>query len=81
MKFLQCTWVIDAMLHVEYMPVGCFQGTSTETTFIFKIFKLIFTRVYLLYDVVLVSTIQQYESAICIHMSILFWIAFPFRSH
>lgn len=45
MKFLQCTWVIDAMLHVEYMPVACFQGTSTETTFILKIFKLTFIRV------------------------------------
>ena len=45
MMFLQCTWVIDAMLHVEYMPVACFQGTSTETIFIKNFFKLTFIRV------------------------------------
>ena len=28
----------------------------------------------------LVSTVQHSESAICIHMSLLFWIPFPFRS-
>ena len=40
--------------------------------------------VYLLYDAVnfavLVSTVQQSESALCIHISHPFWISFPFRS-
>ena len=43
-------------------------------------FKLIFIRVELLYNVVLVSAVQQSESAIRIHISPLFWISFPFRS-
>ena len=34
----------------------------------------------LLYNVVLVSTVQQSESTICIHISPLFWFSFPFRS-
>ena len=38
------------------------------------------TKQLLLYNVVLVSTVQQNESAICIHLSLLFWISFPFRS-
>ena len=43
-------------------------------------FFKIFIGVYLLYNVVLVSTVQQSESAIRIHVSNLFWISFPFRS-
>ena len=43
-------------------------------------FKLIFIGVQLLYNVVLVSAVQQSESAICIHISPLFWISFPFSS-
>ena len=46
----------------------------------FFLFKLIFIGVQLLYNVVLVSTVQQSESAICVHISALFWISFPFRS-
>ena len=42
--------------------------------------KLIFIGVYLLYSVILVSTTQQSESAIHIHLSLLFWISFPFCS-
>ena len=34
----------------------------------------------MLYNVVLVSTVQQSESVIRIHISPLFWISFPFRS-
>ena len=37
-------------------------------------------RVQLLYRVVLISTVQQNESAIDIHGSPLFWISFLFRS-
>ena len=43
-------------------------------------FKLIFIGVYLLYSVVLVSTTQQSESATHGHLSLLFWISFPFSS-
>ena len=50
--------------------------------FLFSLFlsKLIFIGVELLYSVVLVSAVQQSESAICIHISPLFYISFPFRS-
>ena len=34
----------------------------------------------MLYNVVLVSAVQQSESAICIHISPLFRISFSFRS-
>ena len=47
--------------------------------FIFLIFK-IFIGVQLLYNVVLVSTVQQSESAIRIHICPLFWISFSCRS-
>ena len=43
-------------------------------------FKLIFIGVQLLYNVVLVSTVQQNASAMHIHISPLFWISFPLRS-
>ena len=36
--------------------------------------------VQLLYNVVLVSAVQHSESAICTHISSLFWISIPFRS-
>ena len=42
--------------------------------------KTMFIGVWLLYDVVLVSAVQQSESAACKHRSLLFWISFPFRS-
>ena len=34
----------------------------------------------MLYKIVVVFTVQQSESAICIHISPLFWISSPFRS-
>ena len=43
-------------------------------------FLKIFIGVQLLYNVVLVSTVQQSETAIHIHISPLFWISFLFRS-
>ena len=46
----------------------------------FFLFCLVFIGVQLPYSVVLVSTVQQSESAICIHVPPLFWISFPFRS-
>ena len=47
--------------------------------FILLFFELIFIGVQLLYNV-LVSTVQQNESSIRIHISPLFWISFPFKS-
>ena len=44
------------------------------------LFKLNFDQNIVLYNVVLVSTVQQSESVIRIHISPLFWISFPFRS-
>ena len=43
-------------------------------------FKLIFFGVQLIYNVVLVSAVQQRESVIHIHMSTLFQIIFQYRS-
>ena len=52
-----------------------------EFSFIYLfLFSKIFIGVQLYYNVVLVSTVQRSESAICIHISPLFWISFPFRS-
>ena len=42
--------------------------------------KLFFIRVQLLYNIVLVSIVQQNEITVCSHISPLFWISFPFRS-
>ena len=47
--------------------------------YFFLIFKN-FIGVLLLYGVVLVSAVQQSESAIRIHIPLLLWISFPFRS-
>ena len=59
-------------------------GIDIYTLFLFffasRTFKKIFIGVQLLYNVVLVSTVQQSLSAIRIHISPLFWISFPFRS-
>ena len=43
-------------------------------------FLIIIIGVQLLYNIVLVSTVQQIESAVRIHISPLFWISFSFRS-
>ena len=45
-----------------------------------NLFFKIFIGVYLVYNAVLVSAVQQSESAIRIHISPLFWISFPSRS-
>ena len=50
-------------------------------SFIFKI--ILFWKSLLkcsCFTMLLVSTVQQSESAICLHISFLFWISFPFRS-
>ena len=41
---------------------------------------IFFIEVQFLYTAVSVSAVQQSKSAICIHISPLFWISFPFRS-
>ena len=46
----------------------------------FLIFKFIFIGVQLIYNVVLVSAVQQSESVIHMHISTLFQILFPYRS-
>ena len=45
-----------------------------------SLFYIIFIGVQLIYNVVLVSGVQQSESAIHIHISTLFQILFPYRS-
>ena len=63
-----------------------FNGTSVKISSLSIMFAvgffffLIFFGVELLYNIVLVSTVQQSESAIYIHISPLFWISFAFRS-
>ena len=59
---------------------GGYTRTKAKGTQRAFFFFLIFTEVWLLYNVVLVSAVQQSESAIRIHISPLFWISFPFRS-
>ena len=44
------------------------------------LFFLTFIGVQLLYDVVLVSAVQQSESMVCLYRPALFWICFPLRS-
>ena len=44
------------------------------------IFKINFYWYMAALQCVLVSTVQQIESAMRIHISALFWIYFPFRS-
>ena len=39
-----------------------------------------FIGLQLLYNVVLVSTVQQSELAVCVHITPLFWLSFLFRS-
>ena len=46
----------------------------------FSFFKLICIGVQLLYNIVLVTAVQQSDSATHIHASPLFWTSFPFRS-
>ena len=53
-----------------------FQGQQDQ----FIYFKLIVIGVQLLYNVMLISTVQQNESAIHIHISPPFGTSFPFRS-
>ena len=50
---------------------ACFLLPSTNTMFyqFFYFLKLIFIEIYLTYNVVLISAIQQSESVICIHLS------------
>ena len=52
------------------------RGERSGLTFIF----LIFFGVQLLYNVVLISAVQQSESVIRIHISPLFWVYCLFRS-
>ena len=49
-----------------------------ESTFSF--IKKFFIGVHLLYNVLSISGVQQSGSAICIQISLLFWISFLFRS-
>ena len=81
---------IQSLLQLQL--TAFFPLTSTKSSNVSScilLFKLIFgvqyiyskyIRVQLLYNVVLVPTVQQSESAIRIHISPVFWISFPFRS-
>ena len=59
---------------------------ETNNLFSFLLSPLIFYKLKKIYwsivvsQCLLISAIQQCESAICIHISPLFWISFPFRS-
>ena len=48
--------------------------------FLFFSKKLISIGVYLVYNVVVISAVQQSKSVICIHIPHLFQASFPFRS-
>ena len=56
---------------------------STDNSYswiLFYLFKKFFIGVYLIYNVVLVSGVQQSESVIHIHISTFLKILFPYRS-
>ena len=69
---------ISFPLHVA--GLGLPQTWWSQDSWISFFFFLIFIGVELTYNVVLVSGIQQSESVIHIHISILFQILFPYRS-
>ena len=64
----------DELLATKFIYLSIYLSISIY------LFILIFIGVSLLYNVVLVSAVQQSESAIRIHIPSLFWISFPFRS-
>ena len=66
-------WIINYEFSYFYFEEG--RGWVSFILFL----KLIFIEVQLLCNV-LVSTVQQSESAVRIHISLLFWISFPSRS-
>ena len=71
-----CTQFVFPPWQVDCKPfLHCLHSPVNEDTLFF-----IFVGVQLLYYVVLVSAVQQSKSVICIHMSTLFQISFPFRS-
>ena len=64
-------------------PSACTSGHVLTLSLLSILLSLIFKnfiRVLLLYGVVLVSAVQQSESAIHICIPPLLWISFPFRS-
>ena len=65
-----------AALH-ELMPRMA--RASSDQSYLYFL-KLVLIGTQLLYNVVLVSTVQQSELVGCIPISPLFWIPFPFRS-
>ena len=62
-------------MSLEFRDLG--ERSRPENTFFFF---LIFIGVQLIYNVVLVSGVQQSESVMHIHISTLFQIVFPYRS-
>ena len=68
--------------HRQFEPPTaiCKEGHYVWLSLIFFFQKIFLIGVQLFYNVVLVSTVQRSESAICIHISPLFWISFPFKS-
>ena len=76
--------MVQGTRNILSMPLCAIQKTITSLSFFpaehFNFIFKIFIGLSLLYDVVLVSAVQQSESATRIHVSPLFWISFPFRS-
>ena len=79
------SWVVSSL---RLRSFNCFQAGTTYTSHrtwlrvrspIF-LSLIIFIGVQLLYNIVLVSTVQQSESATYIRICPLFWISFPSRS-
>ena len=66
-------------LYITIIFFVCVMAQQGKYFYFFN-FLLIFIGVSLFYNVVLVSNVQQSESAIRIHIFPLFWVPFPFRS-
>ena len=54
--------------------------TLWPTLYIYIYIFFFLIGIYLLYNVVLVSAVQQSESVTCVHVPLLPWISFPFKS-
>ena len=73
-----CLYIMNFLSGVIHSRIGALKFTNYYD--FYYVFKINFTGIYWLYNVVLFSVVQPSGSAICIHIFPLFWIFFPFRS-
>ena len=70
------------MISLEFVSsclASAFKALRKRAVVFFLFVCLIFIGIELIYNVVLVSGVPQSESVIHIHISVLFYISFPYR--